>query len=230
MSREDQKLTELDEIVRKPKREMVWKRSKDGVLRRVFKKEIGRTESNNEENNTEVDLESKENDSGSDGNDFCKKASDLLKVGVMPLVPPGRRDWKGDNEFHIHLNGCDFTWPPQQWQQMTHDRRLMAWKHTAFQLEYLQNGVLSPTMSRSFLLDKYNFLALPGSGKVKREENEKGAARARFYLYQMLSEIANRKNPSEAEKSQIITLELVKNTGELQKQLSLLEKPLRLVV
>jgi hypothetical protein len=37
MSREDQKLTELDDIVRKPKREMVWKRSEDGVLRRVFK-------------------------------------------------------------------------------------------------------------------------------------------------------------------------------------------------
>jgi hypothetical protein len=77
-------------------------------------------------------------------------------------------------------------------------------------------------MSRSFLLDKYNFLALPGSGKVKREENKKGVARARFYLYQMLSQIANGKNPSEAEKSHIITLELVKNTGELQRQLALL--------
>jgi hypothetical protein len=76
----------------------------------VFKKEKGRTKSNNEENNTAVDVESKErieNDSGSDGNDFCKIALDLLKVGVMPLVPPGTRDWKGDNEFHIHFNGCD---------------------------------------------------------------------------------------------------------------------------
>lgn len=159
---------------------------------------------------------------------YREKAVDLLKTGAMPMVPPGRREWKEGAAFHIHLHGCDFTWPPQDWEKMSSDRRLMAWEHTAFQIEYLRQGSLSPTLSRSFLLDKYNFLALPGSGKVKRENSEKGSAKSRFYLYQVLKEVANSKEPSEAEKSQIDSLLMIRKDDELNRQLRSLEIPLRL--
>lgn len=59
--------------------------------------------------------------------------------------------------------------------------------------------------SISCLLHNYNFLALSGSEKVKKEKIEKRTARLRFYSYQMLKEFANGKNPSETEKSQIDT-------------------------
>lgn len=160
--------------------------------------------------------------------DYRRRAIDLLHTGVMPMLPPGRRDWKTDHCFQIKMYGHEFVWPPHEWSVMSADRRLMAWEVVAFQIEVRREGALGSSVSRSYLLDKYNFLALPGSGKVRREPSERGATMARYHLYQMLRGIAEGKATSEAERRQIECLELMRVEGDLEVQLRGIEVPLRL--
>jgi hypothetical protein len=156
------------------------------------------------------------------------RATDLLLTGAMPMLPPGRRDWKEGHSFHLNLFGYNFMWPPEHWNSMSKDRRMMAWEQVAFGIECAKEGSIGVQTSRSFLLDKYNFLALPGSGSAKRETNERGASNARYHLYQMLRSISQGKPASDCEIQQIACMETIRKEGDLEKQLRSIQVPLRL--
>jgi hypothetical protein len=162
---------------------------------------------------------------------YQDRAINLLKTGVMPLCPPGRRNWDSSGTFETEINGKQFSWPPKGFTLMSPDRKLLAWEQAALFLENETAGILPNNVSRSYLLDKYNFLALPGTAKYQKEESETAVTRARFYTYQMVREIGSGRVPSKAEEDQIQTLESVKKAQskpffDLEK----IEIPLRLVI
>ena len=148
---------------------------------------------------------------------------------MMPFCPPGRRNWEAPNVFTISINGFKLSWPPVSWQKMTPDRKLLAWEHAAMSLEEACETTVSHSTSRAYLLDKYNFLALPESAKHRKEESEVASSRARFYVYQVLREVATGRQPSKAEELQIISLEKQRNfTDDFRFKLRSIPVPLRL--
>ncbi|CAG2254015.1 unnamed protein product [Mytilus edulis] len=100
-----------------------------------------------------------------------KKAREILTLGSMPAIPPARRDWK-TKSIKIPTGSTFLQWPPREWETLTPDSKLLAWEFAASQLEYHSTGKF-PKLDRVDLLDKYNFLALPGTKeqKIKGKEN-----------------------------------------------------------
>lgn len=121
------------------------------------------------------------------------RARTLLEFGVMPLLPPARRNWSGVAPFPISPDRPKLTWPPSGWETMTSDQKLQAWEFTALSLE--TDGVInssSLTSSRSALLCKYNFLCLPGSAKPVMIKEEEMDRKLRFYNYKKLCALARK--------------------------------------
>jgi hypothetical protein len=156
-----------------------------------------------------------------------KIAIDLLTTGVMPICPPGRRDWGQNTQYN--LPEINFSWPPLNWQKMTPDRKLFAWEYAAMTLEKETEGSVDPEMSRAYLLDKFNYLALPGSAKHVKEREEIGASRTRFYCYQTVREIACGKQVTTALENHIKFLRDIRKTSEdFKLKLRSIDAPLRL--
>ena len=61
------------------------------------------------------------------------------------------------------------------------------WEFVSTQLEFLLTG-LFPTMERIDLLDKYNFLALPGTKEQKLRDKDNILRKARYYNYECIRE------------------------------------------
>ena len=72
---------------------------------------------------------------------------------------------------------------------MNPDKKLHAWEFVSTQLEFLLTG-LFPTMERIDLLDKYNFLALPGTKEQKLRDKDNILRKARYYNYECIREAA----------------------------------------
>jgi len=70
---------------------------------------------------------------------------------------------------------------------MNPDKKLHAWELVSTQLEFLLTG-LFPTMERIDLLDKYNFLALPGTREQKLRDKDNIFRKARYYNYECIRE------------------------------------------
>jgi hypothetical protein len=65
-----------------------------------------------------------------------KKAEQLLRTGVMPMIRPERREWRTiatPIEIGTHRS---IAWPPENWEELSADDRLTAWKFVAMSLEY----------------------------------------------------------------------------------------------
>ncbi|KAH3851643.1 hypothetical protein DPMN_094125 [Dreissena polymorpha] len=106
----------------------------------------------------------------------------------MPLFPPGRRDWTLATPVALPVTGPLSTWPPANWQQMSPEDKLMAWEATAYTL-----GVsFSFPISRNYLLDAFQCLALPGSRNPSINTHE---AQMRHFNYMTLRNIAVEKTP-----------------------------------
>ncbi|XP_045198590.2 gelsolin-related protein of 125 kDa-like [Mercenaria mercenaria] len=56
---------------------------------------------------------------------YSQQARELLSTGVMPLVPPARRDWNGQ-KMELDIGEKTLEWPPSGWLKMTPDRKLLA--------------------------------------------------------------------------------------------------------
>ena len=97
----------------------------------------------------------------------------------MPLCPPARRNW--DREVTLNRGAVTLTWPPRGWTQMTPDQKLLNWEFAAMQFEV--HGQSGSVITRGELLDKYNFLALPGT---KFPPYESPLRKARYYNYETL--------------------------------------------
>ncbi|XP_056011374.1 uncharacterized protein LOC130051967 [Ostrea edulis] len=120
-----------------------------------------------------------------------ERARNLLEFGVMPLLPPARRNWQGIGAFEISMNSAVISWPPAGWEAFTPDQKLQAWEFAALQLE--TRGILSAesfSFSRSQLLSRYNMLCLPGSAKPSMCSGDEVDRKLRFYNYKKLSVIA----------------------------------------
>ena len=85
-------------------------------------------------------------------------------------------------------NTC-FTWPRAGWQAMDPERKLLAVEFAAMSIEFKLTGSF-PMLTRGILLDIYNFLILPGSAKIKRNESESRQHKSRIYNHQELRRIA----------------------------------------
>ena len=154
-------------------------------------------------------------------------AKDLLITGVMPLCPPGRRDWANDVQYELPEH--QFKWPPTDWQRMTPDRKLLAWEFAAMELQKRTEGTVDAKMSRAYILDKFNFLALPGTSKYVKDRSEVAASRARFYTYQLVQEVANGKELTVADESQINALNSFRKiSDDFKLKLRTIRAPLRL--
>ena len=162
---------------------------------------------------------------------YSELAIAILTKGAMPLCPPGRRDWGSVLvPLVIPVGETSFSWPPFGWQNMSADRKLLEWEAASWKLECLINGFVPANMSRRYLLDKYMFLALPGSSGPKVETAEKSCSASRAFTYKMLKELASgERQPTKAEEEHITTLDYL-TTLEISHAIALdyLQVPLKL--
>ena len=118
------------------------------------------------------------------GTTMKSRAKQLLTMGCMPLFPPARREWKNGQ---IKLTDS-IVWPPNNHEQLTPDQKLLVLEHTGMTLEMMASPSNIP--HRSALLEKFNFLALPGTSLIVPSETDKVATKGRFYNHETLRQIA----------------------------------------
>ena len=117
-----------------------------------------------------------------------KQAEEILRIGAMPLCPPGRRNWTEEGVLTVEVGVRNISWPPIGYKQMTPDEKLLAWEYVSMRLQEEAEGKF-PRMSRQLLLDTYNFLALPGTRKAYNQQ-DRSSRKARFYNYQLVRQVA----------------------------------------
>ncbi|KAL3871527.1 hypothetical protein ACJMK2_025861 [Sinanodonta woodiana] len=113
----------------------------------------------------------------------------VLKMGSMPLLAPARRDWKKEMQFTITEGSTVIHWPPEGWTKMTPDQKLLTWEYAAMTLETGAGSRMNPALERSYLLDKFNMLALPGTAEPAYG-GEMISRKARYYNYEWLRQLA----------------------------------------
>ena len=122
-----------------------------------------------------------------------QQARELLGLGVMPLLPPARRDWREDQVVRLQAGGACIAWPPTNWSKLSSDRKLLQWEFAAMQLEQGLTGRI-PDMDRQDLRDRFNMLALPGTHAHPVAEEDSFSRKARIYSYLALVAIATGKS------------------------------------
>lgn len=154
------------------------------------------------------------------------RARELLKYGAMPFCAPARRDWTKGGLLSLEIDGKTLSWPPLDWQKMSADQRLLAVEFVAMSIEFQATGTFC-AISRHNLLDKYNFLVLPGSAKLRISEEEKID-----FNYQKLRRIANSSSHSKEEESWLSIFGKAKvdksNADRFIEAIEILHIPLRL--
>ena len=136
------------------------------------------------------------------------RARVVLEFGVMPLVSPARRIWSGVTPFPIKYNGVCLTWPPAGWESMTPDQKLQSWEFASILLE--TGGVVSAmslSSSRSFLLTRYNFLCLPGSGKSAMKPEDETCRKMRYFNYKKLCSVAASRSLNSEDEDFLVMME-----------------------
>jgi hypothetical protein len=78
------------------------------------------------------------------------KALKFLKHGVMPLLPPAKREWTGVAPITILDGPVPLTWPPADWETFTPDQKLCAWEMAATIIHAKTNINYSQTRTTSF--------------------------------------------------------------------------------
>jgi hypothetical protein len=90
----------------------------------------------------------------------------------------------------IQADNLTINWPPNGWKDFTPDRRLLSWEFTALTLQQAMDSDLSNTIERTDLLDKFNFLALPGTIEKVVKKGDQVKRKTRYYLYEQPKQIA----------------------------------------
>ena len=72
---------------------------------------------------------------------------------------------------------------------MDPDQKLLSVEFAANSIEFQATGKF-PSLSRRTLLDKYNLFVLPGTAKIRRNDQDHIQHKSRFYTYQELRRIA----------------------------------------
>ena len=93
-----------------------------------------------------------------------QRASELLKKGCFPLFQPGRREWSEMKPDTLKAGQVSIYWPPPGWKYLSLVVKLLQWEVAAYKLaEATRDSITVVYMSRSDLLDRFNFMALPGT-------------------------------------------------------------------
>jgi hypothetical protein len=121
----------------------------------------------------------------------------------MPLVPPARRNW--DRDKVLKLESTTISWPPHGWKKMSSDQRKLTWEFVATTLEL--KTVSFNAINRTYLLDKYNCLALPGTSEDGKHSDNKIRNKVRHYNYEFLRIVANKKTTSREDKEVVEMLD-----------------------
>ncbi|KAL3876487.1 hypothetical protein ACJMK2_034330 [Sinanodonta woodiana] len=107
----------------------------------------------------------------------------------MPHLAPACRDWKKEMQFTITEGSSVIHWQPEGWTKMTLDQNLLTWDYAAMTLETGAGSRMNPALERTYLLDKFNMLALPGTAEPACG-GEMFSIKARYYNYEWLRQLA----------------------------------------
>ena len=139
-----------------------------------------------QEKSTDSTYPTIQDDNTTTGSTTKERAERLLRTGVMPMIPPARREWRTITTSIEIGTPRSIVWPPENWEEMSADDRLTAWQFVAMSLEY-NLGVKSVT-NKSDLLDKYAMLALPGTS-LDMISHTNGISQARLLNFNILKGI-----------------------------------------
>ena len=147
---------------------------------------------------------------------------------MLPTFQPARREWGEDVIVEHRAGDVKVMWPPEGWKDLCGDLKLLQWEVAAYRLAEAMRPVFH--MPRSKFLDRYNFLALPGTSCHHVPRAHKDTAKAR-YTYERLRGLANCESANESNVKWLQILEcgaMMRYTSE-DALLDLLETvPLRL--
>ena len=124
----------------------------------------------------------------------------------MPLLPSARRQWVQEEEVVIGSSNLSFSWPPKGYSNLTPDQKLLELEFAAMSLRRTKPGGGGP-IDRTYLVDEFNFLALPGTAVLSPKKASHPAAKSRVYLYQALRNIARGLSSSQQDEEIISFLE-----------------------
>ena len=112
---------------------------------------------------------------------------------MPPAIPPARRDWSS-TQITLKYKDVSIAWPPTDWQAMSADRKLLSWEYASMTLQQRMDPTKSSTIERIDLLDKFNFLALPGTVEKQGKKEAHIVRKARYYIYEQLKTIVSEDN------------------------------------
>lgn len=118
--------------------------------------------------------------------DSRRKAFKLLSTGVMPMIPPARREWTNVRPLILLTEPQPLHWPPTDWESLGPDARLFAWEMAAFRLHTSGRQPKPLDWDRVTLLTVYNMLALPGTASLSVEELRRDELNMRQFNYNMM--------------------------------------------
>lgn len=95
-----------------------------------------------------------------------QRATDLLRNGSLPLLPPAPREWASVPEESIPISPS-LLWPPKNWQTLSPDQKTLASEFAAMTVFHHATGEFK-VIDRQQVLHQYNFIVLPGSKGTKQ--------------------------------------------------------------
>ena len=94
------------------------------------------------------------------------RATKLLKLGGMPQWQPACRAWDVEEDVSFVEEELTIFWPPKKWSTLDPQQKLLQWEFAAMQIMKAR-GENYVSVSQTDLLDRFNFLALPGTAAHK---------------------------------------------------------------
>lgn len=162
-----------------------------------------------------------------------QRAKNLIQKGCFPLFQPARREWTEGQKLKLTAGTVTLDWPPQGWKELSGDLKLLQWEIAAYKLsEATRDAATTVNMPRTELLDRFNFLALPGTSCHHIPRVHKEEAKARLMAYEKLRRMANGDKASEVEVRWLQILEcgaMMRDTTEDAILCQMEDIPLRLV-
>jgi hypothetical protein len=102
------------------------------------------------------------------------RAKELLIVGCMPLFPPARRNWTGEDTVTLPGDVTNRKWPPQGWRNLTPDQRKLQWEF------------MVSSLYRTGRLDTYNMFVLLGTAPHAKVKDGRTTIKSCYYLYESM--------------------------------------------
>lgn len=129
-----------------------------------------------------------------------KTALEFLSTGVMPIIPPAKREWTDVRPLALLTDPQPLYWPPKDWENLSPDARLFAWEMAAFRLHTSGRQPKPLDWDRVSVLTIYNMLALPGTANLSVEEPRREETEVRLCNFNMMKKIVLHGTKSQTER------------------------------